>query len=198
MECSFVEDFDTNGLFCRRESKYHVVKLDIDTGSATKPFALPSLGLSDTRNARRKMEELYCAEVPACSEGPIALQDPVLLHDSRVLTNLLQLQPFTMPAQNYFKHIQSDIQPYMRKVVTRWMLDVSMSELLARFEFETVEGISVLVSNAFPLATKPRVALDSGEFTRKKSFECNYLSIIVSYLTCYYVTCNIMCFDKPF
>lgn len=70
------------------------------------------------------MEELYCAEVPACSEGPIALQDPVLLHDSRVLTNLLQLQPFTMPAQNYFKHIQSDIQPYMRKVVTRWMLDV--------------------------------------------------------------------------
>lgn len=99
------------------------------------------------------MEELYCAEVPACSEGPIALQDPVLLHDSRVLTNLLQLQPFTMPAQNYFKHIQSDIQPYMRKVVTRWMLDVSMSKLIARFEFETVKEISELplgIERAFP------------------------------------------------
>ncbi|XP_071543380.1 G1/S-specific cyclin-D2-like [Panulirus ornatus] len=68
--------------------------------------------------------ELYCSEPPACSEGPIAQEDPTLLADTRVLDNLLQLQPYTMPPQNYFKHIQKDIKPNMRKVVTRWMLEL--------------------------------------------------------------------------
>ncbi|MPC19741.1 G1/S-specific cyclin-D3 [Portunus trituberculatus] len=74
------------------------------------------------------MEDLYCSEAPACSEGPIALQDNTLLEDSRILNNLLQLQPFTIPPQNYFLHIQSDIQPYMRKVVTKWMWEVCEEE----------------------------------------------------------------------
>ncbi|KAK8389781.1 hypothetical protein O3P69_009048 [Scylla paramamosain] len=74
------------------------------------------------------MEDLYCSEAPACSEGPIALQDNTLLEDSRILNNLLQLQPFTIPPQNYFLHIQSDIQPYMRKAVTKWMWEVCEEE----------------------------------------------------------------------
>lgn len=86
-----------------------------------------NLSLSLTFGPAQKME-LYCSEAPACSEGPIAQEDPTLLSDSRVLDNLLQLQPFTMPPQNYFKYIQKDIKPKMRKVVTKWMLEVSMGD----------------------------------------------------------------------
>ncbi|XP_042218964.1 G1/S-specific cyclin-D1-like [Homarus americanus] len=70
------------------------------------------------------MEELYCSEAPACSDEPIAHEDPTLLNDRRVLDNMLQLQPFSMPPQNYFKHIQNDIQPFMRKIVTGWMMEI--------------------------------------------------------------------------
>ncbi|KAK8750225.1 hypothetical protein OTU49_015322 [Cherax quadricarinatus] len=68
--------------------------------------------------------ELYCSEVPTCPEETIASEDPTLTRDARVLDNMMQLQLFNVPPQNYFKHIQSDIQPYMRKVITRWMLEV--------------------------------------------------------------------------
>ncbi|XP_064095568.1 G1/S-specific cyclin-D2-like [Macrobrachium nipponense] len=71
------------------------------------------------------MEELYCSEAPAtCQEGPIAEADPTLLDDHRVLDNLLHLQPCSIPPQDYFVHIQNDIQPYMRKVVAKWMMEV--------------------------------------------------------------------------
>lgn len=71
-------------------------------------------------------EEMYCAEGPVYSEGPMAPEDPKMLEDTRVLDNLLRLQPFSVPPQNYFRHIQKDIQPFMRKVVIKWMLDVSI------------------------------------------------------------------------
>ncbi|CAL4070891.1 unnamed protein product [Meganyctiphanes norvegica] len=72
------------------------------------------------------MEELLCAEPPAaCSmDGRLAMDDQGLLADPRVLDNLLALQPHSMPTQNYFTHIQTDVAPYMRKVVTTWMLEV--------------------------------------------------------------------------
>ena len=69
-----------------------------------------------------------CAEsqVPETWEGgPLAPVDPVVLGSTRVLENLVRLQPSSRAPQDYCAHIQRDVQPYMRKVVTRWMLDVS-------------------------------------------------------------------------
>ncbi|KAK9498134.1 hypothetical protein O3M35_004012 [Rhynocoris fuscipes] len=53
-----------------------------------------------------------------------AQYDRVIYNDNRVLKNLLLQQDISLPRFNYFKQIQSDIQPYMRKVVANWMMEV--------------------------------------------------------------------------
>jgi len=42
----------------------------------------------------------------------------------RVLQNLLDLEIVYIPTCNYFDTVQKDILPYMRKVVSTWMLEV--------------------------------------------------------------------------
>lgn len=54
-----------------------------------------------------------------------AKMDPAMGKDPRIIANLLALERSTMPHCDYFRHIQRDIQPFMRKVVTTWMLEVS-------------------------------------------------------------------------
>ena len=53
-----------------------------------------------------------------------ALVDPLLSSDPRVIPNLLLLEGASMPPCDYFQTVQDDIQPFMRKVVTTWMLEV--------------------------------------------------------------------------
>lgn len=52
--------------------------------------------------------------------------DPTMANDPRIIVNLLALERATMPHCDYFRHVQRDIQPFMRKVVTTWMLEVSV------------------------------------------------------------------------
>lgn len=56
-----------------------------------------------------------------------AKKDPSIFKDFRVLENLLRDETLYVPKCNYFEEIQVDIQPYMRKVVTTWMLEVRKS-----------------------------------------------------------------------
>lgn len=58
------------------------------------------------------------------SSAKYAEKDPSIFKDFRVLENLLRDEPLYIPKCNYFEEIQVDIQPYMRKVVTTWMLEV--------------------------------------------------------------------------
>lgn len=77
--------------------------------------------MSDTLN----YSELLCCE----SEfGHIrrAYEDPILLRDDRVLQNLLKTEDRYLPSQNYFKCVQTDIKPFMRKMVATWMLEVGI------------------------------------------------------------------------
>lgn len=53
-----------------------------------------------------------------------AEKDPSIFRDFRVLENLVRDELLYVPKCNYFEEIQNDIQPYMRKVVTTWMLEV--------------------------------------------------------------------------
>ena len=55
-----------------------------------------------------------------------AIKDPVILEDIRVFHNMLGIEEFYVAATNYFKNNQSEIEPHMRKIVTSWMLDVSI------------------------------------------------------------------------
>ena len=58
-------------------------------------------------------------------EMPLATLQPNLLNDPRVLTNMLQSEEMNMPSVNYFKTIQVDITPEMRRGVASWMHEVS-------------------------------------------------------------------------
>lgn len=64
--------------------------------------------------------QLICCEVDTIRR---AYQDRNLLND-RVLQALLQAEDNYLPAANYFKCVQRDVAPYMRRIVSTWMLEV--------------------------------------------------------------------------
>lgn len=62
----------------------------------------------------------------ACIENAVtlhALKDNNIFRDPRVIPSLKERELCYIPHCNYFE-LQDDIQPYMRKVVTMWMLEV--------------------------------------------------------------------------
>lgn len=66
--------------------------------------------------------ELMCYE---SHRIPRAYEDPVLIKDERVLHNLLTTEDRYLPSPSYFNCVQTDIKPYMRRMVAQWMLEVS-------------------------------------------------------------------------
>uniref|UniRef100_A0A4W4F1Y6 Cyclin-like domain-containing protein n=1 Tax=Electrophorus electricus TaxID=8005 RepID=A0A4W4F1Y6_ELEEL len=52
-----------------------------------------------------------------------ASSDPVLARDGRVLQNLVHLQRANVSG-SYFRNVQTDLHPYMRRLLTIWMLQV--------------------------------------------------------------------------
>lgn len=81
-------------------------------------------------------ELLLCAD--ACPEVmPVAAKDPAIMTDRRVLQQLLGLEMFSVPSSDYFAPSStSELQPYMRRVVTTWMLEVSISFFLVNESIE--------------------------------------------------------------
>ncbi|XP_037087224.1 G1/S-specific cyclin-D2-like [Pollicipes pollicipes] len=67
---------------------------------------------------------LLCAEQPMDTSCRMAQNDAVIFRDDRVLESLLRTEHSYMPGACYFQQTQNDIQPYMRKMVTSWMLEV--------------------------------------------------------------------------
>ncbi|KAJ8393436.1 hypothetical protein AAFF_G00061580 [Aldrovandia affinis] len=65
--------------------------------------------------------ELLCLEKDTVIR---ARPDPNLLRDDRVLESLLTIEEQFLPRCSYFKCFQKEIQPFMRKMVTTWMLEV--------------------------------------------------------------------------
>ncbi|XP_015266676.1 PREDICTED: G1/S-specific cyclin-D2 isoform X1 [Gekko japonicus] len=67
--------------------------------------------------------ELLCCERAAAATRRAA-PDPSLVRDERVLRNLLAVEERYLPSCSYFKCVQRDIQPFMRRMVATWMLEV--------------------------------------------------------------------------
>lgn len=63
--------------------------------------------------------ELLCLETVVR-----ARPDPNLLRDERVLQSLLTVEERFLPQFSYFKCFQKDLQPFMRRMVATWMLEV--------------------------------------------------------------------------
>ena len=84
-----------------------------------------------------------------CTEGEQlkrAFLDPVFISDNRVLKNLLKTEEHYAVSSKYMD-FQTDIKPYMRKVVTKWMLEVIkkfIAEIYFWFQFFIV--LSLIVS----------------------------------------------------
>lgn len=70
-------------------------------------------------------EQLLCCEVDSIRR---AYQDVNLLND-RVLHTMLKTEENYLPSANYFKCVQKEIVPKMRKIVASWMLEVGSTPL---------------------------------------------------------------------
>ncbi len=74
-----------------------------------------------------------------CCEGKIVVQrshpDPVLLKDDRVLNKLLQTEDHFLPRCDYFKIVQKEIKPFMRRLVSTWMFEVCIGIFNRVFAF---------------------------------------------------------------
>lgn len=68
----------------------------------------------------------------------IAGSDRALDRDPRILLNLQTLERLHAVHTDYFQNVQIDIQPFMRKVVTTWMLEVNSFETYLHFYFRTI------------------------------------------------------------
>lgn len=73
----------------------------------------------------RENEHFLSASEDSSERRPVrAGRDPVLTGDSRVWRNLTSLEKNHTILESYFGPIQRDVQPYMRRILTVWMLQV--------------------------------------------------------------------------
>lgn len=94
--------------------------------SPPPPKKPPNFSSPEIAGARARSPlamELLCGEVEPVRR---AVPDANLLHDDRVLQNLLTIEERYLPQCSYFKCVQKDIQPYMRRMVATWMLEVGL------------------------------------------------------------------------
>jgi len=70
---------------------------------------------------------LLCEERPVWDGLRRSFADPVMLSDDRVLQNLLTLEDRSVASAKYFD-FQPEIKPFMRRILTSWMLEVVLVE----------------------------------------------------------------------
>ncbi|KYB28107.1 G1/S-specific cyclin-D2 [Tribolium castaneum] len=71
--------------------------------------------------------DLACTEkITAPTYAP---KDPNIFNDFRVMKHLLSDEVLYTPHTNYFQNVQTDIEPFMRKVVATWMLEVCEEQM---------------------------------------------------------------------
>ncbi|KFU84817.1 G1/S-specific cyclin-D2, partial [Chaetura pelagica] len=131
--------------------------------------------------------ELLCCEVDPIRR---ALPDPSLLYDDRVLHNLLTIEERYLPHCSYFKCVQKDIQPFMRRMVATWMLEVCVQRTWEWILHDLLAGnlhrllgrvtcISFLQSllMAFHLFSPPRLLLQEWELVVLGKLKWNLAAI---------------------
>lgn len=70
--------------------------------------------------------DLMCNEGCPSSSVQRTFLDKNLIKDSRVLERLLKIEDHYIPKCDYFKIVQKEIKPFMRKLVVTWMFEVSI------------------------------------------------------------------------
>ena len=88
--------------------------------NATDP---PRVNGNFTSQDGHELPNLLCEELPVWDRLRRSFADPVMLSDDRVLQNLLTVEDHYLPSAKYFD-FQPDIKPFMRRILTSWMLEV--------------------------------------------------------------------------
>ena len=70
---------------------------------------------------------LACGETLSSDEKITRAQRDPVMFDVRVLRNMLEMEERYHATTNYFNFVQNDVQPYMRKMVATWMMQVRNS-----------------------------------------------------------------------
>jgi len=130
-----------NGLFCS-ENLPVTPKLRHDSNDSnsenTPPELLLAVGKKCDLLCTEVMDEKelqkpvlqhlqpYKQNITSFNHPPVKSScDSIILKDDRVLQNLLRNEERYMPAyQDYFKFVQVEVKPHMRKIVADWMLEV--------------------------------------------------------------------------
>ncbi|XP_037070632.1 G1/S-specific cyclin-D3-like [Pollicipes pollicipes] len=76
--------------------------------------------------SRDRGDSLFCCETGVLETEPVckAIRDPALINDRRVLANLLDAENSFLPSISYFKCVQKEIKPPMRRILAYWMVEV--------------------------------------------------------------------------
>lgn len=106
--------------------------------SELSALTIGDLGSDGFVNSPHTMERLVCMESSRVNR---AFEDPVLLNDKRVLQNLLSAEDKYVPPACYFNCVQTDIRPFMRKMVSEWMAEVRGFTPIAYFCFFHIEKV---------------------------------------------------------
>lgn len=93
---------------------------------------------------------LWCNET-AC---PVAQGDPVLNGDPRVIQQLVKVERLDgkkfrfINNRCYFKEVQDEVQPHMRRILTKWMMEVNLIlfNFLLLFEYQESKNIVITIS----------------------------------------------------
>ncbi|XP_069798279.1 G1/S-specific cyclin-D3 isoform X11 [Narcine bancroftii] len=109
--------------------------------------------------------ELVCME--SAPKVQRAYPDHTLLSDHRVLQNLLLTEDRYIPRISYFKCVQKEIEPNMRKMVSFWMLEDWEIVVLGKLKWD----LSVTTPNDFieHILGKLLFAADNLELIKKHS-----------------------------
>ncbi|XP_026810881.1 G1/S-specific cyclin-D2-like isoform X3 [Rhopalosiphum maidis] len=67
---------------------------------------------------------LMCTESQTTSEDRCFAEDRTIFRDERAVKKLLETESQYVPGCDYMAHSHSNLQPFMRRVVATWMLDV--------------------------------------------------------------------------
>lgn len=85
---------------------------------------------------------LMCTESQTASEDRCFAEDRTIFRDERAVKKLLETESQYVPGCDYMAHSHSNLQPFMRRVVATWMLDVSLlsSSLNIKYVYCAVGG----------------------------------------------------------
>ncbi len=77
-------------------------------------------GQLQSRPTDKNVGETWCDVVPRAGSDHTLTGDPRALHNLTALEKTCQVSP-------YFGRVQTDIQPYMRRMLAVWMFQVSQA-----------------------------------------------------------------------